>query len=196
MIHYLIESGHSGVAFGRFYRTPGKRSPKVPPGVYEGEFNRGVAEQVVRILREDYNIPAEHLTPGPMWPRLVDRAEYTNWLAGEIKKEGNELAAVSIHANADGNDGWTDTNFSRIFHAARASSKSIQMARGMTDAFRRQLGSTRDPGILNTTMLTKTVCPAILIECRHMTHKSEAKFMATGAGRLMYAYLIAGELAK
>lgn len=197
MRHYIIDSGHSGVAFGRFYRTPGKRSPEVPPGIYEGEFNRDVAEHVVRILKGHYCVPAEHLTPGPLWTTLTERITYINWLTNKLKKEGNTAAVVSIHANADGNKNWTDTNFARMFHAKNASRESIQMARGMTKAFRNYIGyPTRDPRIVGFTMLTKTVCPAILIECGHMTHKPTAERMATSTGSLWYASIIADELAR
>lgn len=190
--HYIIESGHSGVAFGH-YKTPGKRSPEVPPGVYEGEINRLIAEKVVRYLEHPYGgrHPAVHLTPGPMWPSLEDRVEYVNWLVGELEKDGHDARLVSIHTNAFG-EGWNDTNFFRAFHAPKSSKTSAALARSITDKFdnHRFPYESRKVKTLKTPLLVKTDCPAVLVECGMMTNREAVKFLSLEGGRAALARAI------
>jgi N-acetylmuramoyl-L-alanine amidase len=75
---WILDPGHGGMAFGH-YMTPGKRSPQVPPGIYEGEFNRAIANSV-----HDGNYLETIVTnPGPINISLKKRVSFVNSIKGE-----------------------------------------------------------------------------------------------------------------
>jgi N-acetylmuramoyl-L-alanine amidase len=177
---YIIDSGHGE-------RTPGKRSPEIGEGIgiYEWEFNREVAETLCWLLDSS----AINLTPGPIWTSLDDRVDYINWRA---KKE--EVALVSIHANAAPGSGWSNANGLVVFHSRKASKASKNMAASVERSMRVGLnGKLRSRGIkqANHKITTKTACPAILVECGFMTNRKDAAYMASENGRDEIAAMIA-----
>jgi len=160
---WLIDAGHGGRAFGA-YVTPGKRSPDVPPGIYEGVFNRNVArlligENIVNLSHGVYDTP-------PKW-----RVKAINTIAAY---HPGEVALISIHANATGRGKkWDEraTGF-RIFTSKKPSEFSVTMARVIERAFIESAeipASNREILGRNYTILKHTKCPSVLIECGFMT---------------------------
>ena len=177
---FLLDAGHSGVAFDH-YLTRGKQSPAVPPGIYEGEFNREVCHQIIKYNDNDGGpLDICFLNPGPINISLRDRVKTVNQLA-KLEK----VCLLSIHANAAGYGGWQPARGSRVFHARRASRQSKQFAKFLHDEMWEN-GSLpyppRNIAAKNFYMLWRTRCPAILSECGFMTNKLEALFMAGSGG--------------
>ena len=73
-IKFLLDPGHGGVAFSH-YLTPGKRSPEVPPGIFEGEFNRAVCGYL------NNGEKFLSIVPGPIQVPLESRVGFVNKLA-------------------------------------------------------------------------------------------------------------------
>lgn len=89
----IIDAGHGGIIFGE-YQTPGKRSPEFNGQVlYEGEFNRGVADELVAICVK-YGVPYIYLNTNHDIP-LDKRTHIINYLSPVL-----DCIVVSIHANA------------------------------------------------------------------------------------------------
>lgn len=168
---WLIDAGHGGVALG-VYMTAGKRSPEVPPGILEGQFNRRVA----RLLLAPNVI---QLNPGPHDIPVGTRVKTVNAIAAGA---GEPVALISIHANASGyGNRWTDAQGFRVFHSRWASRESKLMADLMHKAFvesEKIPPSNRDPLGRNYTILWRTKCPSILIECGFMTSLRDVKYLS------------------
>ncbi len=186
---YLIDAGHGGLAFGH-YLTPGKRSPEIGEGVgiFEGEFNRDIAARLA-----DYSEDIEALTPGPIRIPLTMRCDYIN----RIYKREPSLIVLSIHANAmDG--GWTKHKGHRIFVAQQASQNSRDLAACLDSSFRENISEPTCSTIRkeNFTMLARTRCPAVLVECGFMTNRDEAAYLASETGRYAIATTIINAVAE
>lgn len=175
MIHFLLDPGHGGMAF-EYYLTPGKRSPKVPPGIYEGEFNRRVCETLVTYANPD-DIRILNIAPGPINIPLASRVSFVNQFAKHEK-----CALISIHANAAGTTGWSEAKGFTIFHSKTASKRSKELARLLGETLGKELeGKIPSRGIkqANHAITAQTVCPAALIECGFMTNKEESQYLST-----------------
>jgi N-acetylmuramoyl-L-alanine amidase len=176
--NYLLLAGHGGMAFGH-YLTPGKRSPEVGPnvGIYEGEFNRAICQRVFN-LHVGENI--EFLNPGPYNIRQYDRVDLVN----DIHRRASDCILIVVHANAAAGNGWSNANGFRVFHSTNASKKSCQLAEILsarmhseTTLFQRTIAEK------NFTILYKTKCPAVLLECGFMTNRADAAYMASERGK-------------
>lgn len=169
---WIIDSGHSGVAFG-IYLTDGKRSPEVPPGFYEGEQNRIVAEFLTRRLNHT-GIMAVHINAGPVNAREREKADAAN----RIRKAYPDCRYLAIHHNAAPGAGWSSAQGSAVFHAATFGGKSEAMAR----VFARQLAeiptrTSRGVKTANFYILKAVSMPAVLCELGFMTNREEASFV-------------------
>ena len=182
---FLLDPGHGGIAAGH-YLTPGKRSPEVPPGIYEGEFNREVCNWIVRLNAKYHNVINTNL--GPINIPLTSRVSFVNQFC---KREKN-CALISLHANAAKKKGWSKGSGFVIFHSRKASKKSKRLARIMLEEFKSlNYFSSRGIKQANHTVTTKTNCPAILIECGFMTNKHDAELLADPITRHRIARVIA-----
>jgi len=177
-IKWILDPGHGGMAFGH-YVTPGKRSPEVPPGIYEGEWNRDVIDDICLI---NYGSPTplsfEVTAPGPLHVSLTERVEFVN----DLPFKARDMALISIHANAAPGKGWQKASGSRLFLSKRASGGSERLAAILTGQIRgnKQIPYGHRPlRYVNHTITTRVKCPAVLVECGFMTHKADATWLAT-----------------
>ena len=169
---WLLDPGHGGMSFGE-YLTPGKRSPAMPPGIYEGEFNRSVCGLIQQ--RDPDNILV--IAPGPINVPPKARVSYVNQLCRRLK--GEHVALISVHANAARGKGWSDANGYKVFHSKRASKHSKFLASIVDDHMGVCTPFERRPiEAVNHTITTQTDCPAILTECGFMTHLGDAELLA------------------
>jgi len=191
-IKWIIDPGHGGMAFGR-YMTSGKRSPHVPPGIYEGVFNRKVAVRI-RDLVATYNfskgrvMECELTRLGPINIPLTSRVDFVN----SLPFRAHDMALISIHFNAEGGlkrGQWGKANGSRLFLSKRSSSGSKRLNKILS----RRIDATSIPRrrtkSVNHTMTTRVKCPAILVETGFMTNKVEAQWLET-YGALAWANII------
>jgi len=179
---WLFDNGHGGMVGAR-YLTKGKRSPEVVPGlgVYEGEFNRDIVKRVCGELNR-LGIPHVDLVPGPANMKLRNRIQRANgW-------DGFKCRLISIHANADGRDGkWTDANGLVVFHYP-GSVKGKALALSAHNSIVRHTGiKTRGLKTARFAMLRKTKMPSILVEHGFMTHKGDARRLASDKFRTQIA---------
>lgn len=188
MLNYFLDPGHGDRL------TPGKRSPEVGEGVgiYEGEFNRAVCAQIQDTARfhREQRFDIINIAPGPTnVPLAKTRVPYVNRRCQTLEKP----ALISVHANAAPGGGWSDANGYVVYCSEQASDKSVRLAGIANRLFEEYLeGYISSRGIkrANHTITTKTLCPAILVECAFMTNRREAAIMATWTGVRMYANLI------
>jgi len=183
---YILDAGHGGVAFGH-YLTKGKRSPQVPPGIYEGEFNRKICSGVPKLL--DGCLDVMQLNPGPVNISLSSRVNYINELSALEK-----TILVSIHANASPAKGWSSANGFVVFHSTNASNESKELACIISDTMGKIVINSRGVKVSNFYILRKTKCPAVLVECGFMTNKEEAIMMNTLNGQFFICRAIANAL--
>lgn len=196
---WLLDPGHGGMAFDE-YLNPGKRSPEVPPGIFEGQFNRRVCDQVqakyeTAIRNNPYKSKDTrrvlNIAPGPINIPLTKkrkqggqcRVEFVNDVYRRFKPE--PIALISVHANAAGKSGWSDANGFVIFTSRNASKNSRKLSSFVAE----HMGKIPDLSARGTgekqanfTIIHKTRCPAILVECGFMTNKEEAAFLASFNG--------------
>lgn len=180
---FVLDPGH-GV------ETKGKRSPSVPPGILEHEFNLDVARRLKRILCD-----------GGERCVLTRDDEHTMSLgkrkavAKKLMADGENVIFVSIHANAAGKGGWYEkARGVRIFTQSKklAYKGSMELAEAMLGAISDESGLKR--GIIKDHIirngkrvplgvLSKLKCPAILTECGFMTSKGDCEILASAEGR-------------
>jgi len=182
---WILDPGHGGVGPGGEYLTPGKRSPEVPPGIYEGEFNRQICS-LVESLCLDYDTTTTN--PGPVNCGLKERTDYINGLQ---KVRGNCIL-LSIHANASGRGGWSTVYGSTVFYHPK-NKKGKPLAEWVLEAIDQHtpMNITRGVKPSRFTILSKTrSMPGVLVECGFMTNKSEARFLASSDGQSQIANAI------
>lgn len=167
----LIDCGHGGSVNG-YPTTKGKRSPFIPPGIIEGDFNRAIASNVAG------KIDAIVLNPGPYPITLKDRV---TWINEIISGSDEKYFLLSIHANAAWNKReWHPANGARVFFYSKENqifahrlSESVSV---MTDLY------VRPPKHMNLYIIKKVKCPALLIECGFMTSLEDVKYMSSCEG--------------
>jgi N-acetylmuramoyl-L-alanine amidase len=182
----ILDPGHGGVLWGKHYFTKGKRSPKVGPGVgiYEGNFNRLVAQHVALHL-DFHRVPWTTTTMGADNMPLSRRVKFVN----EAYRLEPDSVLVSIHANAAKGKGWSGGNGGRIFACPSGSEKTWDLAEKLMLSFKKISPNTWIKKS-NFTIIYRTHCPAVLVECGFMTNREEAAFMASDEGVRTYALAI------
>jgi len=174
---WCLENGHGGMIDG-VYQTRGKRSPEVPPGIYEGEFNRAIVERLCALCEKEgisyYNVvPEQRNIP------LRERVRRVN----DLHKRKKNCVFLSIHANAFGNSGWSSPRGVAVFydpnHRSR-SKKSEKIARRLQELLVEETNM-MDRGVKTATfhVIRETRMPAILSENGFMTNRDEAKKLAS-----------------
>lgn len=174
---WILDPGHGGLGPGWEYLTPGKRSPEVPPGIHEGEFNRDICRMIVDMLPDA--ITTTVTNPGPVNAGLIARLQYIRALQ---KVRGN-CVLLSVHANAARGKGWSGANGAVVFHHPKNKSGKV-LADQMIEALDENTSLSVDRGIKTArfAMLTSGV-PSILVECGFMTNPIEAEYLASSGGR-------------
>lgn len=166
---WLIDPGHGGMVDGK-YVTDGKRSPRVPPGIYEGVVNRSVANKLIELLKSN-NISCGLIVPEEEDITLGQRIKRAN----RTQERHLNCVYVSIHQNAFRSD-WNRANGIETYYYRNDS-------RDIAEIFQNQLiklTGRRDRGIKKERfyVLRNTKMPSILTECGFMTNYEEAQLLA------------------
>jgi N-acetylmuramoyl-L-alanine amidase len=174
---WLIDAGHGGVSIDGSYLTKGKQSPQVPPGIYEGEFNRKVAAELIRINDGEFDI--EVINPAAINIKESAKVAYANELHAKTKN----CVYIAIHANAKGKgEAWYDAHGFGVFHYP-TSKKGLKLAKKLFSKMTQNTDlSTRYVMPKKFYVLSKTKMPAILLESGFMTNKHDAAYLASYKG--------------
>lgn len=167
---FLLDPGHGGMAF-EYYLTPGKRSPEIPPGIYEGVYNREICKLVENaVVLFVHNFDVETIASGPINIPLAARVKFAN----QIYKRDRNCALISIHCNASPKPGWSSANGFAVFHK-----RSQALAEIVHDSYNRNNVDIRSRGIklANFTMVNRPLCPSVLLEMGFMTSAEEVALM-------------------
>ena len=179
----IIDNGHGGVENNQYLTPPriGKfYTFSDGTTIHEGEFNRAITARVIESL---YNkgIPYYVLVPEQrdisLKKKRDNRVLRTNKLH---QKHKGKVFLVSIHSNAGGGTG------SEVFISKKASHNSQSLAAWTKALFVKHFPESSFRGIKrkNFTIITDTLCPAILVECFFMDNKHECKtYLKTKEGR-------------
>ena len=182
---WLLDPGHGGMINGK-YVTPGKRSPKIPPGVYEGVVNRAIVKYLYELL-VDNDIDCAILVPENEDVSLGERVRRAN----KLHKENGRSRFISVHCNAAG-DGvsWNMANGIDTFYDAN-STQSHHLADAIQDRLI-EFTKRRNRGVktANFYVLRSTHMPAILCECGFMTNYEEALLLASTEFQKLVAHSI------
>lgn len=165
---FLLDNGHGGMING-VYQTAGKRSPEVPPGVYEGVANRNIVNRLIDYC-EDNRISYVNLVPEQEDVSLGERVRRAN----NIQSIYGNTVYVSIHCNAAGS-GWNSANGIETFYRSANSNKMAEIFQQclIEETGRRDRGAKE----ANFYVLRKTTMPAILSENGFMTNREEAMLL-------------------
>lgn len=186
---FLLDPGHGGLAFGH-YLTPGKRSPEIPPGLYEGDVNRKICEIIT--ARRGMNFEAVTIAPGPVNVPLAARVQFANQL---WRLEKPNLALISIHCNAAAKPGWSAANGFVVFKSRTASEQSNKLASLLYSHYD-ELGIFYNRGIkeANFAMIRKPHCPSVLLEMGFMTNLEDTQKLLDPLTQIHIARAIAGAM--
>ena len=178
----IIDAGHGGF-LSNGSTTPGKRATFNGVTLYEGILNRVIAQQLQWRLTLR-GIPNYYLTSGVVDKALYLRVDEVNDIAAS---DYDKHLLISIHHNAADNPkakgfevytsvGESDSDIyanklCRLFE--QNPDLNFRPLRKGTD----QLNKER-----NFTIITKTICPAVLTEFSFMTNQGEFDYMVYGNG--------------
>lgn len=183
----LIDNGHG-------LETRGKRSPD--QSLMEAQWTRQVAGLVHTALsRKGYDVRL--LVPEDEDIPLTTRANRANYWCGRLGS--SNVLLVSIHVNAAGNGsqwmsarGWSaytskgqtkgDLLAECLYSAAEKEFKEFKIRKDMSDGDR--------DWEENFTILTKTKCPACLVENFFMDNREDCNFLLSERGKLRCAMVI------
>jgi len=176
---WILDPGHGGLGPGGEYLTKGKQSPEVPPGIYEGEFNRDIANQVGDLCYLN-NIPYTILNPGPISVFERYKVQYAN----ELHSIRKNCIYLAIHANAKGyGEKWYDARGFNVFHYP-GSIKGKKLANALAEKMNYATSIPfRDVSSRKSFVLRKTSMPAILLESGFMTNRDDVAVLASDLGR-------------
>ncbi len=172
---WLLDPGHGGIIDG-VYQTAGKRSPAFPDGsvLYEGEFNRAVAKEVVNLC-ESFGVSVINLVDTEEDMPLRQRVSKANL----IHQEKGNCIYVSVHSNAFGNGkDFNSAKGTLCFHHYKSST-----GKRLAECLQKHLSDLtnfRDRGVrgndtwANFYVLRKTNMPAVLSENGFMTNYDDA----------------------
>jgi N-acetylmuramoyl-L-alanine amidase len=185
----LLDAGHGT-------KTPGKRSPKFEDGsqYFEGVGNREIREEVRKLLAKE-KIRFLYVNPGDKDMGLFDRCATANAFARKYGKD--QTLFISIHSDAYGKE-WNDAHGISCYTSPGQTASDVvaeewyKQAKLMwPDA---KLRTSKKDGDLDKesrfAVLTKTQCPAILIENFFMTNKKECEFLRSKKGKREIAQVI------
>lgn len=181
MTTFLLGDGHGK-------DTAGKRSPLIPPGIYEWEFNQDIVRRI-KDIAATMGIKIVDVAPEVEAVPLAEKVRR----AKEFYLTDKDCCYVAIHSNAIGNNesgDWEDSaQGATAFIHPKASKASDKLAQLLIDNISLH-GRFRNRGVRekNLYILGKTPMPAVLTENGFMTHSAEATKLAASYWRDKIAY--------
>lgn len=179
----LLDPGHG-------IDTPGKRSPD---GLFrEYLFNRQVADLVLERLKWR-NIDASLVVTETNDISLRTRAMRVNKVCDQVGKDN--VLLVSIHANAAGNGDWMNAKGWSCF-TTKGETRSDELAECLYDSFERAFPDRKIRKDLqdgdrdweeNFYIISKTRCPAVLVENFFYDNREECVFLLQEVTRIRIA---------
>lgn len=167
---------------GHHVSVKGKRSPQVPPGIIEWEFNMSVAMCLESILIGD----------GHDAFRTMQISEPTNKPLSTRRSMANGCDAfVSIHANSAAESGWSNARGFVVFYKPVGEALAVKIAASYQKEIpeiRPRFGGIKDGIRLG---VIPSGVPGVLIETGFMTNKTEAAFLADPENQKRIARAIA-----
>jgi N-acetylmuramoyl-L-alanine amidase len=184
----ILNPGHGGVAAGHYF-TPGKRSPEVPPGFYEGEMTRKICLWIADNLvwRSAIRHPKVYTVitnPGPI---NLNEGKVLIPFINRLCRAEKHCLLLSIHTNASRGKGWHNATGYTTFIGNNASHRSKVFA-GLLD---KNIKSNEYPlssrGVKKNGLWinTKTKCPAALLECGFHNNKGDVEIIRDHMGDLV-----------
>lgn len=179
----FLDNGHGN-------NTPGKRSSF--PGLktlYEYEVNRDIVNMITLLL-EKAGVPCTRVVPELHDVSISERIMRVNRMVSAASNDGFQSVLVSVHANAgkgSGFEAWTSKGKTRsdrlaemILDAAPKYLKGFAIRKDVTDGD----GDKESDAF---SILTKTLCPAVLTENLFMDTLKDYHFISSHAGRVALA---------
>lgn len=179
MAKYLIlDAGHSA-------KTPGKRNTIANPKFFEYEYNEDIVQRLKkRAEAHGITVHLTNTTPNGADIPLTTRAnnasaKYRSWGCA-----AKDCLFVSVHANAAGSGAqWAKARGCETHYAGNASQTSKNAALTVVNALYDTIKAI-DPGFKNRktwcsnfTVIYKTQCPAILVECAFYDNKEDLQLL-------------------
>ena len=176
----LIDNGHG-------LNTPGKRSPD---GTFlEASYNREIAKRIVADLT-DRGYDAQLLVPEDHDIPLSERAKRVNIVCSVLGK--SNVILISVHVNAAGNGSkWLNTTGWSVY-TCKGQTESDRLADCLCEAAIKHFPGRRirtdfsdsDPDWEeNFSLLSNTLCPAVLTENFFMDSRSDLEYLQSRAGK-------------
>ncbi len=187
----LLDAGHGGMING-VYQTAGKRSPVWADGsqYFEGVGNRLIRDELAKMLKRA-GVRYKYVNEGQKDISLRQRVNIANAYA---RKYGiSKTLFISIHSDAFSKPsahGWSCfTSIGQTksdIYATDLYKETLELF--PDERFRKGLGDGDPDKEAKFTVLTRTVCPAILSENFFMTNERECKeILMTKCGRRQIA---------
>ena len=182
-LYVILDNGHG-------INTPGKCSPS--KSLKEWEYNRDIVTRIKNVLTQ-LGIQYRILVPETKDISLTTRVKRANNIYNELKQKGYHTILISVHVNAAGNGAWEKaTGWSA--YTSKGKTKGDVLANAIYDAATKILTplnkkirtdwSDKDPDYEeNFTIITKTICPAVLTENFFMDSKTDCEWLLTEKGR-------------
>jgi N-acetylmuramoyl-L-alanine amidase len=181
--HWLIDAGHGGIfpTTGVYTTAPAKMFV-FPDGLtaYEGVINRGIAKKLYTKL-DDHGIEFSLVYDDVYDTALRNRSDLIN----SLHRKHPSAISVSIHSNAGGGHGV------EVF-TSPGKTKSDIIAESLCYLYKKNLSEFKfradsADGDLdkeaNFWMVTKTTCPAVLVENLFFDTREEAEFLLSEEGQ-------------
>lgn len=201
---YLLDTGHS-----KLPTSQGKRSPVREDGTrfYEYESNRAIAAIVAKKLDAlgiEYHYVLNPEKEG--FTSLGQRVANANAYAREYGKQN--CLFISFHSNAIGNgEEWKDSARGWSIYTSKGTTKSDAYATIFFEEAAKvlpQYGQTvrtdysdGDPDYEeNFTVLSTTICPAVLIEALFYTSRPDLAFLDSHLGREILAQIVVNAIKR
>ena len=176
----LIDNGHG-------LNTPGKRSPD---GTFlEASYNREIANRIVAdLIDRGYDaqliVPEDHDIP------LSERAKHVNTVCSVLGK--SNVILISVHVNAAGNGSkWLNATGWSVY-TCKGQTESDRLADCLCEAAIKHFPGRRirtdfsdgDPDWEeNFSLLSNTLCPAVLTENFFMDSRSDLGYLQSRTGK-------------
>jgi N-acetylmuramoyl-L-alanine amidase len=185
----ILDNGHGS-------DTPGKRSPvwSDMAQLFEWEFNRAVVRRISMSLQRA-GIPLHVLVPEDEDVSVTYRIRRTNQLARDARGDGRRAVLLSVHANASesplhpgrGWECWTSNGGSRSDLLATMLYREAEVYLARYPARTDRRDGDPDKETDRFSLLSKTICPAVLTENLFMDNHDECRFLASEEGRDLIA---------
>lgn len=136
MRNLILDAGHGGI-IGGVYTTAGKRSPEIPPGVYEGEQNRVFCSKLAFYLTTSISGLKTYFNLDWFSESLSERKRrYSQW-----QQIFGPSFLISAHTNASGNE-WSSAEGLVVFIPKKpliGKKDKYEISKNMAEAFLREM---------------------------------------------------------